>query len=171
MRARWVILAMIWGVTVAASVRPTVVVGQDDPAAAQYRMALTHKNAGRNREALAAAREAVRLRPDMAAGWFTIGALERQEGRLEESLTAFRRVVQLQPDSARGHAMVGEEHVALGAVVSTIEKRAAPAVRRAEVGEAVRGQPEANTPRGPVGECLGRREELSIDGDGVVDIV
>lgn len=76
-------------------------------AEASHRTALTHRRAGRLPEALTAAREAVRLRPEHAPYHFTVGTILRMQSDYEGALAEYRRAGELDPTSQEAQAMTG----------------------------------------------------------------
>ena len=102
------------GSRVAAFARPTNGLGRnslaDGPAPPGvssprqcYDLSAALHRQGRYQEALAAADEAVRLRPDHADGHTARGLNLERLGRLEAALAAFERALEIEPDSARAH--------------------------------------------------------------------
>ncbi len=92
-----------------------------DEADDHYRAALTHKRAGRLREALAEARAAIRARPTHASAHFTAGSLWRQLDNLEGALACFRESARLRPRHADSHGMVGAVLIRLRRYEEAIE--------------------------------------------------
>jgi Flp pilus assembly protein TadD len=72
-----------------------------------HRLALTHRSAGRLPEALTAAREAVRLRPDHARYHFTLAGILRLQSDYAGALAEYRRAGELEPRSQESIAMTG----------------------------------------------------------------
>lgn len=115
-------------------------------AEASHRTALTHRRAGRLPEALIAAREAVRLRPDHAPYHFTTGTILRMQADYEGALAEYRRAGELDPASQEAQAMTG----AMLARLNRCED-AVPILRRAVALTATDASSWAN-----LGTCLRR---------------
>jgi protein O-mannosyl-transferase len=72
------------------------------------------RRAGRTDEALAEAREAVRIAPTTARHWNNLGVSLRDARRLREALSAFRESVRLEPDYVPGWVNAGQTELDLG---------------------------------------------------------
>ncbi len=123
-----------WLLLVALAAPAFAVVGPAQPVHAQtgseaeasHRSAIAHRSAGRLPEALTAAREAVRLRPDHARYHFTLAGILRLQSDYEGALAEYRRAGELEPRSQESVAMTG----AMLARLNRCEE-AIPVLRRA----------------------------------------
>ena len=58
-------------------------------------------------EAIAAFREAIRLKPDLASAHYNLGNALRVQGKLDEAIAAYREAIRLKPDLAEAHYNLG----------------------------------------------------------------
>lgn len=65
-------------------------------------------------EAIAAYKEAIRLKPDNSVAYFNLGTAYHESKDNENALTAFREVVRIEPDQANAWFMLGTIHYVLG---------------------------------------------------------
>ena len=63
---------------------------------------------GRPDEAVAAFRDAIARKPDLADAHYMLGTILRQQGRLDDALAAFREAIRLRPEAAEGHLSLGQ---------------------------------------------------------------
>jgi serine/threonine-protein kinase len=75
---------------------------------------LAHSNLGNAlqgsgdlRGAIAAHREAIRLKPDLAAAHYNLGNALGDQGKADEAIAAFREAIRLKPDYAEAHCNLG----------------------------------------------------------------
>jgi protein O-mannosyl-transferase len=80
----------------------------------QNNLAVLLQKMGRHEEAVAHAREAVRLRPADGEAFANLGVSLAALGRLEEAIASSREAVRLRPDSANTHAALGNALAAAG---------------------------------------------------------
>jgi|GEM_PF-1066799 len=105
----------VWTLCLALAAPVVITVALTSPAHAQtgseaeasHRTALAHRAGGRLPEALTAAREAVRLRPDHARYHFTLAGILRLQNDYEGALAEYRRAGELEPRSQESVAMTG----------------------------------------------------------------
>ncbi len=99
---------------------------QTADAVAHINLGIALGNQGKLEEAIAAYREAIRLKPDYADAHNNLGIALGKQGKLEEAVAEFRTAIRLKPDYADAHATLGVALVAQGKVDDAIaELRAA----------------------------------------------
>jgi tetratricopeptide (TPR) repeat protein len=122
------------------------------------RDAARHREGGRLGEAIAAYREALRLRPAMPNSWYNLALLERQAGQFEAALASYAHAL------ARGVAGPEEVHLNRGIIFSDDLGRSDLAERELEA--ALRLAPDyvpALLNRGNLHEDRGDRERARAD--------
>jgi tetratricopeptide (TPR) repeat protein len=98
-------------------------------------------------EAIAAYREAIRLRPDDARAHTNLGNALRDQGKVDEAIAAYREAIRLQPDLAKAHGNLGEAlrrqgkvDEAIAAYREAIRLRPDDAVAHRNLGVLLRGR-------------------------------
>ena len=62
---------------------------------------------GRLDEAIAACRQAIRLKPDLAEAHYNLGIALQGKGQLDEAIAAYRQAIGIKPDFAKAHYNLG----------------------------------------------------------------
>lgn len=62
---------------------------------------------GQDKEAIAAYRAAIKLKPNLTAAYFELAALQQRTGRLEDAGNTYRKCLQAMPDNAQAKLMLG----------------------------------------------------------------
>jgi protein O-GlcNAc transferase len=73
-----------------------------------YNLSVALRAQSKLQEAIAAARQAVRLAPDMTEAHFCLGLNLDDEGKLDEAAAAYREVIRLTPGMAGAHSNLGD---------------------------------------------------------------
>jgi protein O-GlcNAc transferase len=71
-------------------------------------LGLALRDLGMVDESIAACREAVRIKPDLAEAHTNLGLALRDKGRLDEAVAAFREAIRIKPDLAEAHSNLGD---------------------------------------------------------------
>jgi tetratricopeptide (TPR) repeat protein len=71
--------------------------------AALVNLAALELRSGRQREAIALARQATMAAPELPLAWFNLGLIERQGGNLAAAAHAYDTAISLDPDHADAH--------------------------------------------------------------------
>jgi len=74
---------------------------------AWFSLGLAYANLGRHQDAIAAYREALRLKPDFAAAWYNLGVAYANLGRYREAIEAYREATLIRPDYAEAWYTLG----------------------------------------------------------------
>jgi Flp pilus assembly protein TadD len=101
--------------------------------------------------AVAAGREAVRLKPDYAMAHVNLGNALKAQGKVAEAAAEHREAVRLKPDSAMAHYNLGKALVLQGEVAEAV----------AEHREAVRLKPDLAEAHGNLGNALMAQGEVA----------
>jgi tetratricopeptide (TPR) repeat protein len=78
-----------------------------DAAEAQNKLGMALSERGELDEAIAAYREAIRLRPDFPFAHLNLGMALYGRGEVDEAIAAWREPIRLQPDYAQAHYNLG----------------------------------------------------------------
>jgi tetratricopeptide (TPR) repeat protein len=82
---------------------------------AHYNLGMAFKNSGSDDEAIAAYREAIRLKPDYAEAYVSMGSILCDKKReYDGAARAFREAIRLKPDNVAAYVNLGVALVALG---------------------------------------------------------
>jgi len=88
---------------------------------AWWALAFAYGEMGRNREAIEAYREALRLKPDFTPAWYNLGVSYRELGRYQEAIAALREALRLKPDFAYAWHNLGASYGKLGRYQEAID--------------------------------------------------
>ena len=111
-------------------------------------MTLTEQ--GRLDEAIAAFRQAIRLKPDLAEAHSGLGDALAAQGKLDEAISACRQAIRAKPDLAAAHSSLGNTLAAQGKLDEAI-----PAYR-----QAIRIKPEFAEANSNLGNALAQQGKL-----------
>jgi protein O-GlcNAc transferase len=73
-----------------------------------YNLSIALRAQSKLQEAVIAARQAVRLAPDMTEAHFCLGLNLHDEGKLDEAAAAYRQVIRIAPGMAAAHSSLGD---------------------------------------------------------------
>ena len=101
-------------------------------------------------EAVAAYRQAIRIKPDLAAAYSNLGAALKERGSLDEAVAACRQAICIKPDFAEAHSNLGNALMERGNLDEAV----------AAYGEAIRIKPDYAEAYSNLGNALKERGSL-----------
>jgi tetratricopeptide (TPR) repeat protein len=85
-----------------------------DNAAAWVALGLAYGHLNFTDDAIAAYRQAIKLKPDFAETWNNLGVAYEQSGRTDDAVAAYLQAIKIKPDLARAWNNLGEAYARAG---------------------------------------------------------